>query len=137
MTLLIASLLTNPNLCLAQPKSPVEVVEFFNKAYGTHQMDEIADHTTPKFRDNKPKAVWIVDTWKTLSKLKYKRLNSSLIDSKVKADKAVVVIKGKIRTLAGDVTQKEVFYLIKPGDTWLIDELIVTDEEIDLEKMKL
>jgi len=28
---------------------------------------------------------------------------------------SAIVIKGKIRTLAGDVTQKEVFYLIKPA----------------------
>lgn len=100
-------------------------------------MDEIADYTTPKFRDNKLKSVWVVDTWKTLKEIKYEKLNSSVIDTKVKDDKAIVVTETKIKTVAGDTTQKDIFYLIKQGERWLIDELIVTNEEIDLNKMKL
>jgi hypothetical protein len=134
---MIPLILLTPYPCLAQPKSPVEVVEFFNKEYGGPLMDELAEYTTPKFGDNKPKSVWVVDTWRILRKMKYERLSGSIIDSKVKDDKAVVVAGGKIGTVVGDVTQKEVFYLIKSKETWLIDELIVTDEEIDLEKMEL
>jgi len=100
-------------------------------------MDEIADYTTDKFRDKKPKSVWVVDTWKALNKLKYERLNSSVIDSKVKDDKAVVIIEARIKTAVGEVTQKEIYYLVKEGERWLIDELVVTDEEIDLNKIKL
>ena len=99
-------------------------------------MDELADLTTIKFRDNKPKAVWIVDTWKTLKKIKYERLNSNVINSKVTENKAVFVIDAKIRTVGGDVNHKEIYYLVKEGEGWFIDELIVTDEEIDLKHFR-
>ena len=100
-------------------------------------MDEIADYTTPKFRDNKPKSVWVVDTWKTLRKIKFQRLNCSVIDTKVKGDKAIVVTEAKIKTVVGETAQKDIFYLVRIGERWLIDELVVTDEEIDINKMKL
>lgn len=135
--LLITFFFVSLNICHAQQKSPIEVVELFDKCYGGPQMDEIADYTTANFRDNKPKSVWVVDTWKSLSRLKYQRLNSFIIDSKVKEDKAVVVVQAKISTAAGEASQKEVYYLIKETERWLIDELIVTDEEIDLNKIKL
>jgi len=107
------------------------VVKLFDKAYGGPLMHEIADYTTPGFRDNKPKSVWVVDTWKSLNKLKYKRLNSSIISSKVNDDEAIVIMESKIKTAAGEAIQKEVYYLVKEGKRWLIDELVVADEEID------
>jgi len=121
--------------CYAQ--TPLEVVELFHKCYGNPCMDEIADYTTPRFRDNKPKSVWVVDTWKTLNTMKYEKINSSVLDSKVKADKAVVIVNVKITTVGGDASQKEIFYLVKEGEIWLIDELVVTDEEIDVDKIQL
>ncbi len=132
-----AFFLINIGICYAQPKSPIEVVKLFDKCYGHPCMDEIANYTTPKFRDNKPKSVWVVDTWKTLREIKFQRLNCSVIDTKVKDDKAVVVTETKIKTVAGETTQKDIFYLIKQGERWLIDELIVTNEEIDLNKIEL
>jgi hypothetical protein len=137
ISLLIAFLLINSGICQAQEKSPVEVVKLFDKGYGGPLMDEIADYTSARFRDNKPKSVWVVDTWKSLNSLKYRRLNSSVIDSRIKDDKAVVVIKARIKTAAGEVTQKEIYYLLKEGQKWLIDELVVTDEQIDVDKIKL
>ena len=100
-------------------------------------MDEIADYTTPSFRDNKPKSVWVMETWKTLQKIQYERLNSSVISSQLKGDKAIVILEAKIKTSAGEVSQKEVYYLVGEGERWLIDELVVTDEEIDPEKLRL
>ena len=100
-------------------------------------MDEIAEYTTSSFRDNKPKSVWVVDIWKTLKEIQYERLNSSVIGSQVKGDKALVVIDSKIKTAAGEVAQKEIYYLIKEGERWLIDGLVVTDEEIDPDKLRL
>ena len=137
ISFLIAFLLINSGICQAQEKSPLEVVRLFDKGYGGPQMDEIVDYTTPNFRDNKPKSVWVVDTWKSLHKLKYERVNSSVIDTKVKGNRAVVFLKSKIKTAAGEVTQKEIYYLLKEGKRWLIDELIVTDEEIDINKIQL
>ena len=129
--------LINSNLCYAQPKLPLEIVNLFHKCYGKHCMDEIADYTTPRFRDNKPKSVWVVDTWKALKKIKYEKINSSILDSKVKGNKAVVVVEVKISTVGGKASQKEIFYLVKMGERWLIDELVVTDEEVDIDKIKL
>jgi len=100
-------------------------------------MDDIADYTTAKFRDNKPKSLWVVDTWKALRKMKYEKLNSSILDSKVEGNKAVVIINAKISTGGGDTHQKEIFYLVKEQCRWLIAELVVTDEEIDLNKVQL
>ena len=135
--LLITLSLINLSISQAQEKSPIEVVKLFDKAYGSPFMDEIANYTTPKFRDNKPKSVWVVDTWKTLKKIKYEKLNSSVIDTKVKGDRAVVITEGKIKTVVGETAQKEIFYLVKEGQRWLINRLIVTDEEIDLNKIQL
>ena len=87
-------------------------------------MDEIADYTTPNFRDNKPKSVWVVDTWRSLDKIKYERLNRPVIDSNVEGNKAVVVLEAKIKAVAGEVAQKEIYYLLKHGERWLIDELM-------------
>jgi hypothetical protein len=43
-------------------------------------MDVIAGYTTAKFRANRPKSVWIVDIGRALKKMKYKRLNSTVIN---------------------------------------------------------
>ena len=100
-------------------------------------MDEVAKYTTANFRDNKPKSVWVVDTWRTLQQLKYKKLNGDITDSKVKGEKAVVVVQSRISTAAGDAIQKEIYYLVKSLEKWLINELVVTDEEVDLDKIEL
>ena len=134
---LIAFVLINSGICHAQPKSPVEVVKLFDNCYGGPLMDEIADYTTAAFRDNKPKSVWVVETWNTLKDIQYERVNSSVLDTKVKDDRAIVIMEAKIKTAAGEVTQKEIYYLVKEGERWLIDELVVTEEEIDPEKLRL
>jgi hypothetical protein len=121
----------------AQPRTPLEIVELFHKCYGNPCMDEVSDYTTPRFRDNKPKSVWVADTWKALHKMNYKKLNSALLDSKVKGDKAVVIVNVKISTVGGDASQKEIFYLVREGEKWLIDELVVTDEKVDVNKIQL
>ena len=120
----------------AQDKSAVDVVNLFGSHYGGPDMDVIAGYTTASFRANKPKSVWVVDVWRVLKKMKYKRLNSTVIDSRVKNDrKAVVIIEAKIEIANKETTQKEIYYLIQKGEKWLIDDLVVADGEIDLEKV--
>ncbi len=81
----------------AQDKSPVDIVNLFDRHYGGSDMDVIAGNTTASFRANRPKSVWVADVWRVLKKMKYKRLNSTVIDSKVKNDrKAVDIIEAKI-----------------------------------------
>jgi hypothetical protein len=42
-------------------------------------MDEAADVTTAKFRDDKPKSVWVVETWETLNAIKYAHKSSKVV----------------------------------------------------------
>ncbi len=135
--MIITFLLFNFTLYNAQGKSPIDVVNLYDSCYGRHCMDEIADLTTPIFRNYQPKSVWVVDTWKALNLMGYERLSSSIVDSKIKDDKAIVLMEAKIKTVAGETIQKEIYYLIKEDKEWLIDDLTVTDEEVDLEKMRL
>jgi hypothetical protein len=126
----------SPTISHGEPTTPIEIVKLFDKCYGTASMDDIPDHTTPNFRDNKPKSVWAVETF-TLNDIKYERLASSMVNSRINEDKAIVLYEVKIKTAAGETSQKEIYLLIKEDEKWLIDDLVVTDEEIDLEKLEL
>jgi hypothetical protein len=131
--------LFRPAMCQGQQDSPVDVVRSFSACYGGPCMDAMADHTTGRFRDNKPRSVWVVHTWNALQKVAYRKIHDRIIDSKTTADRAAVVIEARISTVAGETAQKEVYYLIKRNHTWLIDELQVTDEAVqpDGEKARL
>jgi hypothetical protein len=100
-------------------------------------MDDTADHTTGHFRDNKPKSVWVVDTWKALRKTAYRKVQDRIVGSKTTEERSAVVVEARIRTVAGETEQKEIYYLIKEGQRWLIDELRVTDEAVDLDGEKV
>ena len=60
-----------------------------------------------------------------------------MITSKVKDDRAVVIVEAKIKAAAVEPTQKQIYHLVRVREQWLIDELIVTDEEADLNTIKL
>ncbi|NVM20834.1 MAG: hypothetical protein HWN68_03520 [Desulfobacterales bacterium] len=135
--ILLALLFATMGVCHAEEDSPVQVVELFSAYYGGANMDEIVDYTTEHFRANRPKSVWIVDTWKALQRIDYRRLHGSVIDSKLADDRAAVILDAKIGTAGGETKQKEIYYLIKEDQKWLIDQLRVADEEIDEEKTNL
>ena len=135
--LFLASVLNLANTAHAEPKTPVEVVKVFIAGYGNANMDEAAEVTTASFRDNKPKSVWVVETWKALNKIEYFHKPGKVVKSKIKGDKAVVLIDAEITTAAGNSKQKEIFSLVKKGDIWLIDEFIVADEKVDLDEYEL
>jgi hypothetical protein len=119
----------------AQDKSAVEVVNLFDSHYGGPDMDAIAGYTTAKFRLDRPKSVWVVDIWRVLNKMKYKRVGSVVVDSKFTDNKkAVILVEAKIKINEKETTQKEVYYLTREAEKWLIDDLVVVDGEIDLEK---
>ena len=126
----------HPAICQGQQDSPVDVVRSFSACYGGPCMDETADHTTGRFRDNKPRSVWVLDTWKALQRTAYRKIQDRIIGSKATDDRAAVVVEAKISTLAGETEQKEVYYLIKEDHKWLIDELQVTDEAVEIDKEK-
>jgi len=118
-------------------KDPIEVVKLFFQTYGTPQMDEIGPYTTAKFRDDKPMSVWVAETWKALKQMEYEKLEIKILDSKIKDKNALVAVQAKIKTVAGEADQKEIYSLILENNRWLIDDLVVTDEDIDLEKIKI
>ncbi len=118
-------------------KNPIEVVNLFFETYGTSRMDEIGPYTTSKFRDDKPMSVWVAETWKTLKQMEYKKLEFKVLDSKITDKNAWVVVQAKIKTVAGEADQKEIYSLILENNRWLIDDLVVTDEEVDLENMQI
>ncbi len=60
-----------------------------------------------------------------------------MITSKVKDDRAVVIVEAKIKAAAVEATQRQIYYLVRVREQWLIDELIVTDEEADLNTIRL
>jgi len=120
----------------AQDKSPVGVVNLFDRHYGGPDMDVISGNTTASFRANRPKSVWVVDVWRALKKMKYKILNSTVIDSRVNNDrKAVDIVKAKIEIANKETTHKEIYYLIQKGEIWFINDLVVANGKIDLEKI--
>ncbi len=49
--------------------------------------------------------------------------------------KAVVLVEAKIEMAGKETTQKEIYYLIQEGEKWFIDDLVVNDGEIELEKI--
>ena len=120
----------------AQDKSAIDVVNLFGSHYGGPDMDAIAGYTTAKFRLNRPKSVWVVDVWRALKKMKYKRVGSTVVDSKFNDNKkAVILVETKIKIDEKETTQKEIYYLIQAGKKWLIDDLVVVDGQVDLEKI--
>jgi hypothetical protein len=120
----------------AQDKSAVEVVNLFGSHYGGPDMDVIAGYTTAKFRLNRPKSVWVVDVWRALKKMKYKRVSNAVVKSKVNGKKkTVILVEAKIKINEKETTQKEIYYLTRKAEKWLIDDLVVVNREIDLEEI--
>jgi hypothetical protein len=118
-------------------KSPEQVVELFQKTFGTPRMDEIGPYTTENFRDNQPITVWISKTWEQLNIFEYEKVDFKLLGIEYNDTKNFAKITGaaKIKSAAATVTQKELYLLKKEGDFWLIDELKVTEEEIKEEEV--
>ena len=137
VSLSIVLILILTAIAIAQEQTPSDIVNVFVNTYGGPYMDELADFTTPNFRDNKPKSVWVVDTWKSLKQIKYRKIRSTVIASKVKGNKAVVIVDATIVTKAVKTNQKELYFLIKEDGKWLINDLVVTEEDFDLENEKL
>ena len=111
--------------------TPIETVEIWNATYGTAEMDQCGDITTARMRDNKPKSVWVYDTWKQLDKIDYRKETSEIIRQKIDADIAVIVVQSRIYAIDGYVDQKELFTLLNIDGTWFIDELVVGDEVLE------
>lgn len=134
---LITLLFLQANSLHAEPLTPVEVVKIFIAGYGTGLMDKAAEVTTSSFRENKPKSVWVTEVWKLLKGLEYAHTYSKVVDTEIKEKKAIVLVDAEITTKAADAKQKEIYTLVRKRHRWLIDDLIVTNEKVDLEDYEL
>ena len=130
---------SHTNLKVPYSLTPDEVVILFNEVYGTGRLDEIGPHTTERFRHERPIAVWVVQVWQELQKLKFEKLDFRIVDSDIDSenDLATVVAQSAIQTQAGITRQQEVFILVLERGVWKIDELFVTQEEIETEEHSL
>ena len=117
--------------------SPFEVVQKFHECYGTPCMDELMDLTTAQFRQERPKTVWLIEAWDALKKIKYEKVEHEVVKSKILKDRAKIACKTRIKTQSADAQQVEIFSLIKANDIWLIDDLDVVNEVLDLDKLEI
>ncbi|MDM8552686.1 hypothetical protein QUF72_21575 [Desulfobacterales bacterium HSG2] len=100
-------------------------------------MDSITELTTANFRDGRPGSVWVVETWESLNKIKFKRVSSELQTCRITHGKAVIILQTRISTLVGYADQRDVYFLVRENGLWKIDDLKVTDEEVDVKKLLL
>lgn len=128
-----------PRKYLIDGNSPKQVVELYQKAFGTPRMDEIGPYTTENFRNDLPITVWVNRTWNTLNQMEYEKTAFKILEIEYNENKDAVkiTVATKLNTAAASATQKEIYLLIKKEDYWLVDELIVSDEILDDEVFEL
>jgi hypothetical protein len=126
----------NPVLIESHEQTPSEVVTDWIKVYGV-DMDKASELTTLEFREGKAKQVWASEYYKALKSAKYKHLGGKVIEEKIEGDKAVVVLQAEIDTVAGSAKQKEFYLMRRINGEWLIDDIIVKEEEVEELKEKV
>lgn len=117
--------------------TPTETVKLFEACYGTAEMDTCAEIVTVGFRNNKPKSVWVYDTWKALNKAQYRKESSEVLRQKIDGDTAYVILQTRIDTAGGFADQKEMYTLLKVDGVWLIHDLRIGDEFLEEEQQQL
>lgn len=139
MTLVLLNCTSNKNLKIPPSLSPDDVVTLFSEVYGTGRLDDIGPHTTERFRLERPVAVWVVQVWQELQKLEFEKLEFKIVESNIDTanNVATVVAQSTIQTQAGITRQQEVFILVLERGQWKIDELFVTQEDIEAEEHRL
>ena len=121
---------TLPSSSDAEEKSPKAVVLQWIEVYG-EDLDRASDLTTLEFRDNKTKKAWADKTSSILKSFKYKHLGGKIIAEKVNGDYAVVILDARIDTIAGGAKQKELYELKRIDGKWLINDIVVKEEELE------
>jgi hypothetical protein len=129
-SLLLAACQKNPVLIESHEQTPSEVVMEWIKVYGV-DMDKASELTTLNFRDGKTKEIWASEYYKLLKSAKYKHLGGKVIEEKIEGDRAVVVLQAEIDTIAGSAKQKEFYLMRRINGQWLIDDIIVKEEEVE------
>ena len=137
-TLTILLLITSPLYAdWAEESGILEPVEIFDQFYGTDQMSKVAQVVTDDFRDGKPKSEWTAEVSRRLRDIRYERMGSEIKGKILTDDKATILIRATVETVAGKVEHDEIFRLIRDGDKWLIDDLEVANEKIRPQGIKI
>jgi len=139
MTLFLFNCTSNGNLKMPPGLSPDDVVTLFSEVYGTGRLDDIGPYTTERFRLERPVSVWVVQVWQELQKLEFEKLEFKIVesDTDTASNVATVVAQATILTQAGITRQQEVFILVFEQGRWKIDELFVTEEDVEVEEHTL
>ena len=138
LSIVLLLLISIPACCTLNPCNDIDAtsqventVLLFAENYGTGRMDEAAAITTMKFRDGVPGSMWVADVYPKSEHWEYKKITTEILTTKIEGDKAVVFAEAKISTAVGEALQKEVYYLIRFREKWLIDELEVLEEDVE------
>lgn len=118
-------------------KMPRDIVYIFMSTYGTPSISQLAHYTTPYFRNYKPEEVWVIETWEILRGLGYRHLMGKILEEKIKDNTAIIITSSSIETIAGETLQKEIYCFIKTSEGWRLDDLLVEEETVEMEKYNL
>ena len=131
LTIIFLLLLTSPlHADWTEESGILEPVEIFDQYYGTDQIGKVAQVVTDDFRNGQPESEWTAEVSRQLRDIQYERLDSEIKGIVTSGDTATVLVRVEINSLVGPVENDEVFRLIRDGDTWVIDEVEVVNEDI-------
>jgi hypothetical protein len=114
----------------AQERSPKDVVLLWTEVYGI-DFDRASDLTTLNFREGKTKKDWAAQASKILKAAKYRHLGGKVIAEKIEGIQALIILDASIDTIAGGAKQKELYELQSVDGHWLINDIIVKEEEVE------
>jgi hypothetical protein len=112
----------------AESSSPMDIVNEWMSVYGIDQ-DRASELTTLKFREGIPKKTWADETFRILKKGGYKHVDDKFLGISVRETSALVVIESTIETVMGKTKQKEFYLLNMENNEWLIEDILVEEEE--------
>jgi hypothetical protein len=131
LTIIFILILTSPLYAdWPEDSAILEPVRIFDQYYGTDQMDKVAQVVTDDFRNGQPQSEWTAEVSRQLREIRYERKSSEITGVITNGDTATVLMRVTIGSLVGPVEHDEVFRLVRDGDTWLIDEIEVVNEDI-------
>ena len=109
-----------------------KTVLIFGESYGTVGTIDAANLTSTKFRDGIPAPVWAQRMRTRLELIEYRRLKTEIVSVKIiDKENALVIARADIKTIVGSATQQETYFLIRPHEKWLIDDMQVQEEETE------
>ncbi len=108
--------------------SPTDIVKKWIEIYG-RDFDEASELTTLSFRNGITKKDWASKISKIMESIEYEHLGGKVVAEITKKDKSINILQSKIKTIVGGSYQKEVYELHNIEGKWLINEIVVKEED--------